>query len=144
MIRTILIDPKAKRLKEVFIKAHDLNSIYTELGCNNFETTPFIPLRLGDDIHTHDIYCDGDGLFKEEQYFFFNKATGSPIAGKSLVIGLDENSGDSRSCLWSIDGIKRNISWIGDRNTLQLMLERKIISINEKPYLSENSGEFYV
>lgn len=126
-IRTVLIDPKAKRLKEVFMPRNEISSIHSELDCQTFTTVGFYPLTVDNEQIQHDIYCDDDGLFKEDQYFFFNKATGTPIAGKGLIVGLDHNTGNSRSCLWSIDGIKKAISWIGDRNTLQFMLERKVI-----------------
>ena len=68
----------------------------------------------------HSVYVDDEGLFRQNQRFWFNKYTGQVLAGKGLVLGLDDE-GNSTSCLWTIKGVMDRIVWIGDRASLSVM-----------------------
>ena len=128
-LRAVLIDPYKQRVKEIRVKSgrQTINDIYGVIGCSLFTLASFYPraVRRGSEILTnvqHDVYVDDEGLFKPDQRFWFNKATGQVLAGKGLVLALDDE-GNSSHCLWSDKGVKDRISWIGDRAVVQSMIQ---------------------
>ena len=126
-LRAVLIDPFKQSVKEVRVKQGNTDDIYGMIGASLFTTAPFYPrqVRRGGEVLCnvqHDIYLDDEGLYKPDQRYWFNRATGTVLAGKGLVLALDDE-GRSSHCLWSDKGVKDRIAWIGDKATLQTMLQ---------------------
>ena len=135
-LRAVLIDPFKQRVKEVRVNQKDiavLNSdIYRHIDANKFDVAPFYPrqVRRGGEVLSnvqHDIFVDDEGLFKPDQRYWWNKATGQVLAGKGLVLALDDE-GQSSHCLWSDVGVKARINWIGDKQTLSMMQKLGVLS----------------
>ena len=135
-LRAVLIDPFKQRVKEVRVNQKDiavLNSdIYRHIDANKFDVAPFYPrqVRRGGEVLgnvQHDIFVDDEGLFKPDQRYWWNKATGQVLAGKGLVLALDDE-GRSSHCLWSDKGVKARINWIGDKQTLSMMQQLGVFS----------------
>jgi hypothetical protein len=95
-IRAIVIDPFNKTITETNITedagAQKLKDIYAALDC-------CLITAAGDfeiDGKTYTLYVDDEGLLKENQSFFkFSPLNYQPFAGKGLIVGFDENTGDS-------------------------------------------------
>ena len=126
-LRAVLIDPYKQSVKEVRVKQGNTDDIYGMIGCSLFTLASFYPrqVRRGGKILSnvqHDIYVDDEGLFKPDQRYWFNRATGQVLAGKGLVLALDDE-GNSSHCLWSAKGVKDRIAWIGDKATVQTMIQ---------------------
>ena len=126
-LRAVLIDPYKQSVKEVRVKQGNTDDIYGMIGCSLFTLASFYPrqVRRGGKILSnvqHDIYVDDEGLFKPDQRYWFNRATGQVLAGKGLVLALDDE-GNSSHCLWSDKGVKDRIAWIGDKATVQTMIQ---------------------
>ena len=126
-LRAVLIDPFKQRVTEVRVKPDNNADIYLHINANKFDVAQFYPrqVRRGGVIEgnvLHDVYVDDEGLFRQDQRYWFNRATGTVLAGKGLVLALDDE-GRSSHCLWSDKGVKDRIAWIGDKATLQTMLQ---------------------
>lgn len=126
-LRAVLIDPYKQQVKEVRVRQGNTDDIYGMIGCSLFTLASFYPrqVRRNSEILSdvqHDVYVDDEGLFKPDQRYWFNKATGQVLAGKGLVLALDDD-GNSSHCLWSDKGVKDRIRWIGDKATVQTMIQ---------------------
>ena len=126
-LRAVLIDPFKQRVTEVRVKPDNNADIYLHINANKFDVAQFYPrqVRRGGVIEgnvLHDVYVDDEGLFRQDQRYWFNRATGTVLAGKGLVLALDDE-GRSSHCLWSDKGVKDRIAWIGDKATLQTMMQ---------------------
>lgn len=131
-LRAVLIDPFKQRVKEVRVRPHMSADINLHINSNLFTTAPFYPrqVRRGGEVLgnvQHDIFVDDEGLFKPDQRYWWNKATGQVLAGKGLVLALDDE-GQSSHCLWSDVGVKARINWIGDKQTLSMMQQLGVLS----------------
>ena len=92
-MKGVLINPFDRTIKEVTLAKEDiLEQIYTLLKCTCIDAVGVIPL--------HSLYVDDEGLFKGEQRYFditYNK-TSHTLAGRALLVGYDDETGDSISC----------------------------------------------
>lgn len=75
-----LIDPFEKVIIPVYYDG-DYRSIYGLIESDVFDCA-----RCG----RYDLFVDDEGLFKEEQKFFIVPDYPQPLAGKALVVGVDE------------------------------------------------------
>ena len=126
-LRAGLIDTFKQRVTEVRVRPNKNADIYLHINANKFDVAQFYPrqVRRGGVIEgnvLHDVYVDDEGLFRQDQRYWFNRATGQVLAGKGLVLALDDE-GASSHCLWSDVGVKSRIAWIGDKATLQTMMQ---------------------
>ena len=126
-LRAVLIDPFKQQVREVRVRPHKSADINLHINSNLFTTAQFFPrqVRRGGEIEgnvQHDVFVDDEGLFKPDQRYWFNRATGQVLAGKGLVLGFDDE-GNTSHCLWSDKGVKDRIAWIGDKATLQTMIQ---------------------
>ena len=131
-LRAVLIDPFKQRVKEVRVRPNKNEDIYLHINANKFDVAQFYPrqVRRGGIIEEnvlHDVYVDDEGLFRPDQRYWFNRATGQVLAGKGLVLALDDE-GASSHCLWSDKGVKDRIAWIGDKATLQTMIQMGVFA----------------
>ena len=122
-LRGILIDPSRQSIKEVRVRKGYNSDIYNHIGADRFECVSFIPRLVNGKPKPHTIFVDEEGLFKNDPFFFFNKFTRQSLAGKSLILGFNEEEGTSENCLWTIDGINKNIKFLGDRTSVKVLLD---------------------
>jgi hypothetical protein len=56
----------------------------------------------------NDIYCDEEGLLKPIDCGF-QWGENQPLAGKGLILGFSQDTGDSQDCTLSLDAVKGQI-----------------------------------
>lgn len=111
-IKAILIDPKEKTVSRVYLPKDDTDAIDRILGCSTFT----VPCILE---HNDSLYIDDEGLFKDELHFFMLKDYAQPIAGRALIIGCDEETGDSKDCV--TDGV--SLKWLTNDDLKHYMVK---------------------
>lgn len=100
MMKGILIDSINKTVTEVELDG-ELQSMYNLIGCQRIEPTMF------DD--EHEIYVDEEGLFNNENQFFFMKDMATPMAGNGLILGFDPDIGDNWSHKLDLESIRSKV-----------------------------------
>jgi hypothetical protein len=108
-MRAILINPEEKKVSEIQI-GNDYKEIYKVIDCELF-TCP-ITYENGDTM-----YCDDEGLFKEQKGGIIMRGWSYPILGKILILGCDEETGDSQDVKSSIDFFEKQIMWLSEEQT---------------------------
>lgn len=85
-------------------------------------------------------FVDDEGLYVEDQQFWIHRNYPTPLAGKSLLLGTDDE-GDSIAPQTSFDNLKDDIKFIGDR--FELALLHKIYGEIEdyRPYFFDKEKE---
>lgn len=104
-MRAILIDPFKKTVTDVMHNG-DYKQIYDFIDCNCF-VGPMI--KSGDTM-----YCDDNGLtgdLSEQKFFKTTYFPTQPIAGKALILGVDDN-GDSIEPSISAAQMRNSIIWM--------------------------------
>ena len=103
-MKAYLIDPFLESISQVEYDGH-YRSIYDLI-----QAPLFTRLRLDD----HDvIYLDDEGLYRENQRYFLLQGYNQPLAGRGLVVGIDEEGGDDIPEA-SLDDLRSRISWVPD------------------------------
>lgn len=82
-------------------------------------------------------FVDDEGLYAEEQMFWIHKNYPTPLAGKSLLLGTDDE-GDSVEPQTSFDDLKHDIHFIGDRFELALLHKFHGDIEDYRPYFFES------
>lgn len=101
----ILIDPSAKTITPTELSS-DFRDISKQLQCNLFTS-----LRLNDSAV---MFLDDEGLFKESPSLFKLRDYPSPLAGRALVVGTDEE-GETQPCPLTLEEVQSLISWFPGR-----------------------------
>lgn len=101
-MRAVLIDPTTKTITEMD-HSDSLEGMYAVLDCEDINS-----VRVGQFIY---LWVDGEGYLKEPTPPLFEwEGYGQPLAGKGLILGFDENSGDNMpyggGLQWVIDHVK--------------------------------------
>lgn len=112
-MRTILIDPTERSFTEVEYDG-DYKSIYTHLGCDTFDV---VYAKEGD------IYVDDEGLFKEDQKFFWLEGIPQPLAGRGLVFGPVDEEGNSTEATVSIDELEKKVRFLNRSDLRNAIIE---------------------
>lgn len=111
-MKGILIDPENKVIKEVD-HPDTLQGFYNLLDCNMIESAFY--LKNGDCL-----YCDEEGLFKEEKHFFIMRESPfQPITGKAIVVGTGQE-GDTVDCKSTLEEIKNQVTFLTTGEALDL------------------------
>jgi hypothetical protein len=107
-MRALLINTDDKTITEVHISEDNfLDDLYSLIQCNMVEAPYYFPNR-------DTIYIDEEGLFNERDTGFSIKgATGFILVGFAVVLGSDDNGGDT-DCKSTIEDIKKSIVFLGD------------------------------
>lgn len=106
-MKAILIDPFEQSVKEVEYSG-DFRDIYKLIDAECFDCAR---IRRGDGI-----FVDDEGLLKSPTHFFEHSDYPSPLAGKGLIVGCDEQ-GESVDCKTSLDEVKAKVTF---SNILQM------------------------
>lgn len=99
-MKAILINPFDQSIKEVDYTG-DFRQIYTLIDASVFDVAR-ISRRDG-------IFVDDNGLFNAS-HFFEHADYHSPLAGKGLIVGCDEQ-GESVDCETSVEEVKSKIKF---------------------------------
>jgi hypothetical protein len=102
-MQAFLIDPFLKT-----VQAIDYNGNWETIGpaidCDLFDIARF-------DDNGDGVFVDNEGLFKENQAFFVIDGYPSPLAGKGLVLGCDEN-GEATAPTVSHADLLKKVQWM--------------------------------
>lgn len=130
-MKSFLIDPFNQKI-EVAIYSGDYKDIskLIEADSGLFDV---VRLYANQDV----AFVDDEGLYVEDQKFWIHKNYPTPLAGKALVLGTDDE-GDSISPATSIDQLKDDIKFIGDRFELALLHKFHGDIDDYRPYFFES------
>ena len=109
MKKAILIDVHNRTITEVNVledkSGSQLSSIYEHLKCSIFECV---------NIGKNDIYVDEEGILDvtPDTKFFFYKGTHQPLSGNGLIMGFDDETGESVDTTLTIDEVKSNVKFM--------------------------------
>jgi len=98
----ILIDPTTQTIQ--WVEVQDYKDIYKHVKCEMFE-----PVDINE---TNTIWVDEEFHYKDGNDWFFFKGTHTPIKGLGLILGNDNETGDSCDCTLSIDSVKSNVKFM--------------------------------
>jgi hypothetical protein len=108
MKKGILIDVKNRTITEVEVienaQGSQLESIYKHLGCSTFEVVNI--------DEQNDVYVDEEGLlFMDDNTMFFQMDNGQPLAGNGLIMGYDDETGDSVDTTLSVEEVTSRVKF---------------------------------
>ena len=102
-MKAILINPENQTIQEIDIKK-GIDAIYNVLNCELL-TIPII-YDNGDTM-----YCDDEGLYKEQKGGFIMPNWSYMIVGKVLILGCDEETGESKDVETPVEFFKKHFTW---------------------------------
>lgn len=109
-MKAILIDVHSQTIKEVEVtkdlSGSNLQSMYEHIGCDCFTC-------VGID-ENNDIFVDDNGLLFLTPFsrFFNYKGYSQPLAGNGLIVGIDNNDGESIDTTLTIDEVIKNVTFM--------------------------------
>jgi hypothetical protein len=109
-MKAILINPFDKTITEVDYDG-DFMHIYDLIDAGCFGCAR---ISEGDGI-----FIDDDGLLKNPTHFFLHSEYHSPLAGKGLILGCDDQ-GEAVSCKTTVEEVRAKVSF---RNIFQVREE---------------------
>jgi len=129
-MKYFVIDPRTETIEAgTFHKGHTDSDTTTTLerlqnlvGCRLIEASPFTSKHDKDGVY-HDLIVDEEGTFPEDQYFFWSKVIGQPLAGRAVVVGFDPETGEHTDCKLTKAQIQKRMAWMGDRHTTQFICQ---------------------
>jgi len=114
VVKAILIDPFEMTVSEVFYGG-ELSDIYALVGAS-----PVTVVNFGND--GDGIFIDDEGLFRGGQQYFKFEGYPQPLAGKGLILGVDDN-GDSVAPVITLAEAKASVRWLSPL-THQLWMDK--------------------
>ena len=108
-MKGILIDPFTRTITERDIARDGLKDIYDSISAECFCC---VALDRGDAL-----YCDDEGLYRENQEFFAIGRYPQPIAGRALILGCDPE-GNSVTPKVSLDTVRKHVRWLTPAETV--------------------------
>jgi len=108
-MKAILIDSKSKTVRYVEVKVNDgsaLQSMYNHIDCDLVEV-----INIDD---KNDLFVDEEGLLKlnKDSQFFLYDGFPQPLAGNGLILGLDEEVGESIETSLSIEEVAEKVLFL--------------------------------
>jgi hypothetical protein len=104
IVKGFLIRSEEKDIQTVYHDTKDYRQIYKLLDIDNSFTVVQI-----DDVNC--IYVDDEGLLNKPRYFFDIKGYPQPLAGRGLVLGCDQDTGDTIGTNLTIEELREMISF---------------------------------
>jgi hypothetical protein len=103
-MQLFLIDPEEETIQPWDYNG-DWRTLAPALGCQWFDVVEF-------NQHTKDaVYVDDEGLLNDPQHFFKIRGAHSPLAGKGLVAGCDED-GETVSPQCDLAWLRANVKFL--------------------------------
>ncbi|CAB4195373.1 hypothetical protein UFOVP1298_15 [uncultured Caudovirales phage] len=115
--KAILINPFDQTVTEVEYNG-DFHHIYELIECDTYDVA-----RINE--NGDGIFVDDDGLFKQDQMFFQHEDYPSPLAGRGLVLGCDEE-GESVVPDTSLSEVIKKVKFV-----LPIRVDEEIIWIDK-------------
>lgn len=114
-MKAILIDSKSKTVRYVEVKVNDgsaLESMYNHIDCDLVEV-----INIDD---KNDLFVDEEGLLKlnKDSQFFLYDGFPQPLAGNGLILGLNQEEGESVETSLSIEEVAEKVLFL-DINTVK-------------------------
>ena len=107
----ILIDPFTKTVKEIQVPNH-WTEISKAIGGEDvtFTSAPIL------DVENESLYVDDNGLVvddltKQKFIYLMNLSPDQPMAGKGLILGMDEE-GEAADTKITVEEVEKQIEWI--------------------------------
>lgn len=105
-MRALLIDPVAQTVTEIQV-GEGIDEIYKAIECDTF-SCPIV-------YENNDtLYCDDEGLFKEQKGGVLMTDWQYPVLGKMLVLGCDVESGASEDAKSDVEFFTSQIKWLDE------------------------------
>lgn len=104
-MKAIKIDATNQTVTEIEIDG-SLDDIYKHVECRCF--------AIGAYFENEDaVYVDDEGLLVGKEAFFeLEGITSYPLAGNSLIVGTDMNTGKSIDCQTTLEEVKQKVSFL--------------------------------
>lgn len=121
--KTILIDPFTRTVSEVEYNGQ-YKHIYDLIQCDTYDAA-----RINQ--HGDAIFVDDEGLFKEEQAFFWHEDYPQPLAGRGLLLGCRATDGETIAPTTTLEEVRSKVQfgqpvrlngrmvWMGDDATFR-------------------------
>ena len=103
-MRAILINPADQSVTEITIGT-DYKEISKVIDCDLFSCP--VDFENGDTM-----YCDDEGLFKEQEGGIIMQDWAYPILGKILILGTNRSNGKSIDAKSDIKTLASQINWV--------------------------------
>lgn len=115
-MKALFIDPKKQVITETIYNGN-YESIYAYLGdsCRTFDVAR---LYANQDC----AFVDDEGLYAEDQHFWLHRNYLQPLAGNALILGTDDE-GDSISPATSLEQLRNDVEFLGDRFDMALIFK---------------------
>lgn len=104
-MKALLIDPVEKTVTTVEHNG-DFHQIHDLIGCGTFDC----PVTLENE---DTLYCDDEGLYKDQKGGIIMEDWAYPILGKILVLGTDDE-GNSVDVKTTAEEMTQLITWVGE------------------------------
>lgn len=118
-IRAILIDATKQEVRETSLeKQNTLAGMYKEIGCDL--VTAAVILENEDTL-----LVDDEGLLKDPFSFFIFDGFHSPLAGNGILIGTNPESGETIDAKYSVEEIRRRVTFFNANQILELYAKEK-------------------
>lgn len=120
---TILIDPFTRTVSEVQYNG-EYKHIYELIQCDTYDAA-----RINK--HGDAIFVDDEGLFKEEQAFFWHEDYPQPLAGRGLLLGCRSTDGETIAPSTTLEEVRSKVefgapvringhmAWMTDEGTIR-------------------------
>ncbi len=114
-MNVIIIDPRERTIKQVTVKGESHEWLAEVISCNMFCIGSYIG-QEGDAV-----FVDDEGLLYEDLPTYFFKIDGrvlqssnpQMLAGKAVLMGCDESTGESQSPVTSVEQLTEAVRWCG-------------------------------
>ena len=104
--KIIIIDPVTET-----VSAGSYSSYEELYDLGNYDTFAVQMVDYNDDTDKgNDLFIDDEGLLKDNQRYFTFVGVGS-FAGRGLLIGTDHKTGESIDTYWTLNQVKRAVSF---------------------------------
>jgi hypothetical protein len=123
-MKVIKIDARKKTITEIELD-WGIKALYKELECEMFTC---IELPNGDSL-----YIDDEGLLLDEPIgAFMLKGFLQPLSGHGLIIGIDDKTGESNDCKYTIEFIKKNVEFLPVQFLKGIPIQADFISLTDQ------------
>lgn len=102
-MKAILIDPTTRTITAIDVK--DWRDIAPAIDADLFAVVNIDNFR-------HSIFVDDEGLYTKSDLFYHLDYPHQPLAGRGLVLGYDQRTGESLDCTLTIDEIKAKTEFL--------------------------------
>lgn len=119
---TFLINPFTREITEVTF-AGDYSKIYPLIDCDCFDIA-----RINE--HGDGICVDDEGLYREEQSFFYFDGYPQPLAGKGLVLGCRMSDGETVAPHITLQELRDRVKFVMPARDVSAGSVRKIVWVD--------------